>query len=874
MRRIRDLEEVKSALRDHVDLVKFVERYVPLQQRGQRWIGFCPFHDDKNNPGFGVSPETVYEPTGSKGVWACWTCDARGDLFAFAQRINDVSFIEAIELVAEITDFDLTSYYRELSPEEQLREQRYATLGLVADLFCDQLLENKKKLAFYTKRGLQEDILRQFKVGWSPGLDFVRANLDRDVIDLIEPRLPNRINLFADRYLYPQFTTGGQVWGWYARQPDDRSEGTPKYVGVSKDAPLFDGTDRLYGFSFARKLARKSEFPFIIVEGFHDALAAQQAGFAAIGACGTALTAKQIETLQTHSVRAATVVFDPDDAGRDGALEIARGAHKIRGIKFEFATTSSEPEEFIAHHGADAFGDCLKDAVGAIDFIVARYDDLDTSTATKKRDFLDHLRPFLLPYPRRSLDRALGVQAVAQRTGLPVEVVSDYLDEQGDNPLSNLAGELIVLAELAINPQAWVTLAGVVAQDFSLKRYSQTFELMTLLREREAEVNLALLVSFAHNEGAPQEVKDVIGKLYTVSRKTPEIFARDIRDKAVRRRTQEYAVTLGRQAGDLKAPVSETVATLIEGVTEAMNGRDNKTSFSSVEAVTLTEIELERKMDTDAPLSGLDLGPDFAWYTQMLNGMRPRRVNIIAAASGVGKSLLLMNFVHRLSVAEHFDGAPAPMAAGLIASMEMEPDENIVRLAAIDSDVPHSFIDNWRLYDVQANDVVASLDRIRAARLTWLSGQRTVRDIAMQARILQARGELDYIAIDYVQLLDLSQYPDRWSVTEKYNQASQDLHALAKSLHVPIIACAQLNRSAMAEELPTGEQMGSSYKIYQDAHTCFILAPRNNDGGLIGSLDKNRGSGKGAVKLSFDNNPQTSTLMVREIEVLKRGTGR
>lgn len=863
MRKLRDFDKTKEDLRDATDLVSFISRYIELTQRGQRWVGLCPFHDDKNNPGFAVSPEQIYTPTQSKGVWGCWSCEAKGDLFEFVMRQHDATFIEAITIIAEITGFDLMPYYRDLTPEEDRKEQQYAAAEQVADLFCDELLDNKKKLQFFLDRGLEPAILREFKVGWSPSVEFLQEAVDREVINFLEPKLQNRIRLFGNRFVYPQFTIQGRVWGWYARQPDDRPEGMGKYIGTSDESPLFDGAERIYGFSQSRKLARTSKYPYSIVEGFHDTLAGQQAGFPTIGACGTNLSAKQIEALQTNGVRKAIVWFDPDDAGRKGMLKLAERDYSIHGIQLQFVAEAAEPEEFIADQGADAFGNCLNNALGALDFIVANYATMDTSTPMKKRDFLDHVRPFVVHYPRQSLTRALGIQSISEIVGLEQEVVADYFDEKANSPLANLTGELIVLSELATNPQAWVTLAEVAVTDFSLRRYAQTYALMRDLFEREAEVNIELLVLEAHNRHAADEIKETIGKLQSVVRSTPELFAADIRDKAIRRQAAEMGEQLTRQSMDLKTPVIETVGQAIERVTSSMSTTVTRTTWTSAEAVTLFEKALEDKVNSDSSISGLNAGPEFEWITMMLNGFRPGRTFCIAATSGIGKSILAANLIHRLSIATKEEHESYPEAAGFVVSMEMTPAENIERIAAIDSDVPQQFIEHGRFEtQEQCDAVLTSLEKIRSAPITWMEGNCSIHEIALRSRLLQARGQLDYIVIDYVQLLDLSAYSDRWSVVEKYNQASNDIKNLAQSLHVPVIMVAQLNRSAMGEDIPTGEQMGSSYKIYQDAHACFILAPREDM--LIGSLDKNRGSGKGAINIHFDSNPTTSTLRMKE----------
>lgn len=883
MRQFRDLAVVKEDVRSAVDIVSFIGKYVALTQRGERWIGFCPFHDDKNNPGFAVSPDRTYEPTGSRGVWGCWTCEARGDLFKFVQDIHGATFTEAIGIIAEVIGFDLEPYYRDLSPEERLMEERYAVVEQIADLFTEQLFKHEKPLLFFTRKGITEETLRTFKVGYCPSMSFLTTNVHADVLALIEPLSSNRSRLFGGRIVYTQFTASGRAWGWYARQPDNRAATVPKYVGTSRDAKLYDPNARLYGLAQARKLMRTTQHKMLIVEGFNDALASQQAGFPAVAACGTQLSAEQIQALTSHAIRRASVCFDGDDAGREAMFELAKRAHNLQDLDLDFVDISSEPEEFITNEGVDAFGEAVQNGLGPTDYVIARYADLDTSTPARKRDFLEHVRPFLSPYPRRSLNRNLGVQAVSRITGLSEDVIADYLDEKSDSPLMNLTGELIILAELALNPSSWVTLSDISETDFSLRRFAYTYRLMRELYEREAEVNIELLVMHAANCKAPSEVHETISRLPSVQRKNPEIFAADVRDKAARRKAVEAARDMGNQAADPRTPLGDTLARVIESVTSAMATTERKSTFSSVEAVAMTVREMERRASSDEEIAGLDLGPDWEWTSTMLNGLLPRRIICVAAASGEGKSMVSLNWAHRLSVCEDYGTRPdgdgiartvaAPRAAGLIVSLEMTVEENLMRLAAIESGVPHFYIEHSRYASSEQEDlVIAAMERIQSARVTWMTGHQSVRSIALEARLCQARGDLDYIVIDYIQRLDLSPYSNRMSDKEKYDAISQEVKDLSESLNVPIIVVAQLNRDAMREDVPTGANIGSSLKIYQDAHAFFILAPREN--GIIGVLDKNRSGGEGAVKLGFDRNPQTSSLRIRELEVLKHNPGR
>lgn len=856
MRRIRDISAVKEALRSHADIVAIIGSYVELEQRGRNFFGNCPFHDE-DTPSFNVTPD--------KDVWSCFGCRESGDLYEFIQQMDGCTFIEALEIVAERTRFNMQPYYRELTPAEELRERQYAVMEQVADLFHQALLISPTHMNFFAQRGIEAETLGAFKIGYCPSLAWLKAQVDDSVLNIMEPSIENRNRLFDGNLLYPQFTPAAQVWGFYARMPQGHD---PKYVGTSQAAPLFEGKARLYGFAQARRLRRKSPLPLLIVEGFHDAMAAYQVGLAGVASCGTELSADQIQTLNAHAIPEAIVIYDGDAGGAAGMLRLAERGHEIKRPNLKFLTIPGDPDEFIVGQGREVFVMACKQSVCAIEFVVQHYADMYRgATPTQGLDFLNHVKPFLVQYPRTSIHRAIGVKSVAHVLAIDPLAVTDYLEESNDQPLINIRGELVVLAEFAMNPQAWILYPDVSPADFVLERHAKTFDLMLQCYQLSGQVNVELLLSEAHNRRYDRSIMETIEQLSFFDRSNQETFVKDIRDKSLRRQSQALAHDTARKISDLQTPATDTLGLFFEGVTALMHGRQTRGIVSSVQATEMAVLEFERRSESEKTITGLDLGPEWSHLMSWTNGLRPKRQHLVCALSGVGKSIVTANWVYRLSVAD--DG---PRAAGLVASMEMDEEENIFRLVAIDSKVPHVDIDHARFdSEEQFSLVQASFQRCRDARISWMTDHHSMREIALQARILQARGELDYIVIDYVQLLDLSVYNDRMSKYDKLSAVSDEILTLAKSLAVPVITVAQLNRKAYEEAIPSGEQIADCYDIYRDAHVCYTLAPRSKTT-LLGYLDKNRGgpSHKG-TDLIFDQNEQTSNLRVIESRLSQSG---
>lgn len=857
-RTFRDLNEVKEAVRERVSLVEYIGKYVTLENKGKHWWGLCPFHGEKT-ASFTVTPH----PTGSEiALWSCFGCHKHGDIFSFVQEFHAASFPEAIEIIAEVGGINLEAYYRPLTPEEQFKEAMYQQIEEVADWLHEQLLRTPTQMLFFNERGIEAETLAKFKVGYCPSVTEMEQRFGTAILEYVEPNRDSRKAVFDHNIVYPQFTAKGRIWGFYGR-----TSGQPKYLGTSSNAPLFQGMGRLYGLHLAKQIVRRAKQPFVIVEGFNDTLALHQADFPGIALCGTQLSADQIQAFSDNSIRECIEVLDGDSAGFEAMLATAKRAHEIKSTNFKFARIPGDPDEFIAERGRDAFGKVLEQSLCAIEFVITSSYNLNGSSATAQLDFLHRVSPDLLAYPRTSIYRELGIQTCAKLLGISCEAVADFLEQFTEtNTPVNLRGEQVVLAEFAHNPQAWVVYPDIRASDFYFTRYRKTFELAQELYETGETVNPDLLAIEAERRNLGQHVLETIEQLRTVDRTQASAFAIQVHEKGARREAQQMIFRANTMLNDPSVRTDETLTGVADDITRLLMGHKSRGLISSVTAATIVRDQLLDKMmrDDTQGIVGLDLGSDWSYLMNWINGFRPGRVHLVCAVSGVGKSIVTTaNWAYHLSVCP--DG---PRVPGLAVSMEMDAAENVNRIIAIDSGVPHKLIDRGRFQtDDQRDLVTAAIERYAQAQITWMEGIQNMRDIYSQARSLKSRGLLEYVMIDYVQLLDTSIYNDRWAMHEKFGAASNDMLELAKSLQVPVLACAQLSKQAYQEEVAGGEQMGSSYKIYQDAHVCLTLNPRKG-GNMFAYLDKNRGGVSDVgTTLFMDRNEDTSTLRIREVGI-------
>jgi DNA primase catalytic core len=346
--RIKDssVEAVKAA----ADIVTLVEPYTRLRKSGSRYVGLCPFHQEKT-PSFGVTPD--------RGTFKCFGCGEGGDAITFVEKKENVDFVGAIEWLAD--RFGVQLEYEETSPEQdRLRKRRERLFQLLdrAATFYERYLWESETGGFardyLASRGLHEEVCREFRLGLAPGgTALTRAatsqGFTRD--ELSGAGLVNRRgnDYFARRLLFPLADARGRVRGFQARRLYDDDPLRAKYVN-SPEGDLFRKGDLLYGLDLARAAIAKQDRA-VIVEGNPDAIALRQAGFEpVVAAMGTALTEQQLRDLSRLTKNLA-LCFDADAAGQDATLRgmelAAAQGFDIRVVSLPAGTDpADDPEMF------------------------------------------------------------------------------------------------------------------------------------------------------------------------------------------------------------------------------------------------------------------------------------------------------------------------------------------------------------------------------------------------------------------------------------------------------------------------------------------------------------------------------------------------
>jgi DNA primase len=420
----------KERVRDAVDLIDLVSARTELRRAGaNRYEGLCPFHEERT-PSFGIDPV--------KKVYHCFGCGAGGDVFTFVQETEGLDFGGAMELLADRYGVELEREQEDPQAAAR-RERRERLIGLLertADYYSRFLWDSadaQDARAYLVERGLQEDTLRGFRVGYAPKpWDHMvkRWRLGGfSEEELLAAGLAKRgrqrggiYDPFRGRLMFPLCDQRGRVFGFAGRAL--RDDHRPKYLN-SPEGELFHKGRQLFGADVARSATARAQ-EVVLVEGYTDVLAMHQAGIDnTVGMMGTALTERQVGEVARLVGPGGVlhIALDADASGQEAMLRAAELA-AARDLRLDVVVLpgSSDPAELLAEEGVEAMRERIAGAVPLATFRVQRVfatADLD-STEGRNRAY-EALRAVLGALPP-SPEREDLVRTAASRLGLSAQL--------------------------------------------------------------------------------------------------------------------------------------------------------------------------------------------------------------------------------------------------------------------------------------------------------------------------------------------------------------------------------------------------------------------------------------------------------------------
>lgn len=357
-------DSLSKKVLENCDIVQIISEYITLEKKGNDYKGLCPFHND-SNPSLSVSPQ--------KKVFKCFSCNTAGNAINFVQKIENISYFDALKKVAEKSGIKITIHE---NPQEQKKKKYYKILEDATasyEFFLKNTTEGQNALEYLHKRNISNDIIKRFRIGLSSHNDNILSKvlleqnkylpLDLKELGLIDD---NNKDIFHGRIIFPIANLRGNIVGFSGRIYDHESNS--KYIN-SKENQIFKKKDILFNYYDAINDIKLKNHVFIF-EGFMDVIACYRAGINnSIATMGTALTESQIDII-TDLTNNITICYDGDNPG----IEATKRAINMFARKGISATTiilpdGLDPDDYINKYGNNAFYDLLNNhQVNSVDY--------------------------------------------------------------------------------------------------------------------------------------------------------------------------------------------------------------------------------------------------------------------------------------------------------------------------------------------------------------------------------------------------------------------------------------------------------------------------------------------------------------------------
>lgn len=412
--------EIIEDVRIQTDIVGLVSEYVRLEKRGKNYTGNCPFHQERD-PSFSVSPD--------KQIFYCFGCQTGGNAIKFLMLIENLTFVESVRRLADRAGIYIPDIERGIDNKRAAREEKAWKANAQARDFYHNYLLNSPEASgareYLTGRGLSEEIIKSFKIGYAPAawdsLAVYMRGLGYSPGELIDFGLltgdsGRNFDRFRKRIIFPVTNPQGRVVAFGGRILGP-AENQPKYLNTP-ETQFFNKSKILYGLEQARKAIKEAGYA-VIMEGYMDVVTAHQFGVKnALASMGTSLTADQGKLLLRYS-RDVYIAYDADPAGIKAA---SRGLDILQQIGCRVKVISmpkgTDPDEFLREKGLEGWHKSIAAAQSLLEY------KLNMAQNSKKdvSDVIGEVLPNLAEI-KSDIELEEGVKTVAARLSLSWEAV-------------------------------------------------------------------------------------------------------------------------------------------------------------------------------------------------------------------------------------------------------------------------------------------------------------------------------------------------------------------------------------------------------------------------------------------------------------------
>lgn len=388
-------EDDIKAIRQQADIVDVMSRYITLEKKGKDYKAICPFHDD-HDPSLSISTD--------KQIFKCFVCGTGGNVFTFVQKIENISFLEAVCKVAELIHYPLHMDTSQFQPKVDQNQPLYDCVqSYIRFLTYELQSENGESVKRYlSQRKINEDIIKIFEIGYAPessrSVKYLKAKGFNEQIltdtGLIRTHDLDTYAVFDNRLMIPIHDENGNPVGFTARRLNEDKD-VAKYINTS-ETKIYHKGHLIFNYHRAKEFAKKNK-RCILVEGAMDVIAFEKADIHESIAClGTACTKEQITLLKRLNVP-LVVCYDGDKAGKAATYKFGKLAVDY-GLNFSIVknTTGKDPDEIFNELGKDELYLSVHKTVSFVEFLfdyLPNQYDLDNYEDKKK--FTSEMQSFI-----------------------------------------------------------------------------------------------------------------------------------------------------------------------------------------------------------------------------------------------------------------------------------------------------------------------------------------------------------------------------------------------------------------------------------------------------------------------------------------------
>ena len=352
-------------LRLKANIVDVIGSYIPLEHKGKNYLGVCPFHED-HSPSMSVSDE--------KQIYKCFSCGAAGNVFTFIQNYENVSFVEAVNIIARRYGVTLSE---QINVKKKDKNHRYYEMMNIATKFYENNLKTqygKEAVEYLTKRGIDKEIIKEFNIGLALKEKNILYELlkskkynEKEMEEIALINISDNIyDNFMNRIMFPLQDPQGNIIGFSGRIYYE-TQNAPKYINT-RETVIFKKGQMLFNYHRAKPFIR-NEKQVVVVEGYMDAIRLFASGIKNVVAImGTSLTKEQIFLLKKLNSK-IILCLDNDEPGQDAIYKLGKDLQEhnldVEVIKLSGA---KDPDEYILKNGVEAFQRNLNEPLKYLDF--------------------------------------------------------------------------------------------------------------------------------------------------------------------------------------------------------------------------------------------------------------------------------------------------------------------------------------------------------------------------------------------------------------------------------------------------------------------------------------------------------------------------